>query len=130
MKDERVYLSHILKCIARLEEEVARGEAEFRASETVRDAVLMNLATMGEAIKRLSAETRGLGPGLPWSQITKLRDVIIHRYDRLDLHEIWDIARLDVPPFKAQVEELLQQMSARPMQAEGPETGGPGNTEG
>lgn len=106
-----MYLNHILKCISRLEAEVAKGEAEFRASETVRDAVVLNLAIMGEAIKRLSAHTRALAPGVPWSQITKLRDILIHKYDQVDLHEIWDIARLDVPPFKAQIEQLLASMS-------------------
>jgi len=111
VKDERVYLRHILKCISRLDVEVAKGEAEFRASDTVRDAVVLNLAIMGEAIKRLSAQTRGLAPRVPWSEITKLRDILIHKYDQIDLHEIWDIARLDVPPFKAQVERLLAELS-------------------
>lgn len=100
------YLDHILKCLARLEAEAAKGEAVFRTDQTVQDAVLMNLAVIGEAVKRLSGETRALAREVPWRQVMRLRDIIIHHYDRVDLNQIWDTVRLDVLPFRSQIEGL------------------------
>ena len=58
MRDESVYVAHILECIRRIEMNVAEGEEVFRSSLTVQDAVLRNLQTMCESTKRLSVEAR------------------------------------------------------------------------
>ena len=54
MKDDTVYLRHILECVRRIEENVAGGCEQFMASHTLQDAVLRNLQTMTEATQRLS----------------------------------------------------------------------------
>ena len=43
MKGDRLYLSHILECIRRIEEDIAAGPNEFRTSHIIQDAVLRNL---------------------------------------------------------------------------------------
>ena len=53
MKDDRVYLGHILRCLSRIEEYVS-GSREAFASHIVQDAVLRNLQTMAESSQRLS----------------------------------------------------------------------------
>ena len=40
MKDDRVYLKHILRCISRIEEYTSSGREEFLASSIVQDATL------------------------------------------------------------------------------------------
>lgn len=130
MKDDRLYLKHILRCPGRLAQESAKGEAEFRASETVQEAILMNLAIIGEAAKRVSTETRERAPRVPWREVARLRDVIIHRYDHLDLSEIRDIVRLDVLPFTTQVEALVQDLGAPDQSRAESEPDAPCRTEG
>jgi len=49
MKDESVYLRHILECIRRIEEDVAAGRERFLESHTLHDAVLRNLQVMAES---------------------------------------------------------------------------------
>jgi uncharacterized protein with HEPN domain len=46
MKDDIVYLRHIMECIRRIEENVAEGRERFLGSHTLQDAVLRNLRTM------------------------------------------------------------------------------------
>lgn len=57
MKDDRIYLQHILECIRRIEVNTAVGEAEFLHSHTLQDAVLRNLQTWAESTQRLSHTT-------------------------------------------------------------------------
>jgi uncharacterized protein with HEPN domain len=54
MKDDGVYLNHILLCIGKIEKHRRLGQKRFFASETIQDAVLRNLQTMAESTQRLS----------------------------------------------------------------------------
>lgn len=98
----------MLHCIDRLQTEVSKGEAAFRSDSTVQDAIFMNLTVLGEASKRLSEMSRSLEPDVPWREMARLRDVIIHQYDRVDINEIWDIVRLDVIPLHTAIKGLFE----------------------
>ena len=60
MKDDTLYLNHILECIQRIEQHVAAGHATFLTSHTLQDATLRNLQTMTEATQRLSDAAKAL----------------------------------------------------------------------
>lgn len=62
MKDDCVYLRHILECIRRLEENVAEGRDRFLKSHTLQDAVLRNLQTMAESTQRISYDLKAAHP--------------------------------------------------------------------
>jgi uncharacterized protein with HEPN domain len=53
MKDDSVYLHHIVDSIRRIEENVKEGRERFMASHTLQDAVIRNLQTMAESTQRL-----------------------------------------------------------------------------
>jgi hypothetical protein len=46
LKDDSVYLRHILECIRRIEEDGAAGSEAFLASHTLQDAILNVLARL------------------------------------------------------------------------------------
>jgi isopropylmalate/homocitrate/citramalate synthase len=60
VKDDVVYLQHILEAIRRIEENTSGGREAFLASHTHQDAVLRNLQTMAEATQRLSPAASGI----------------------------------------------------------------------
>lgn len=66
MKDDTVYLHHILECIRRVEEHVMVGRDVFFASHTLQDATLRNIQTMSEATQRLSDTAKATQPHIPW----------------------------------------------------------------
>jgi uncharacterized protein with HEPN domain len=72
------------------------GEA-FAADVLRQSAVLHQLLIIGEAVKRLSPEFRGAHPDLPWPQIARMRDTLIHRYDTVNLSIVWKTATADIP---------------------------------
>lgn len=49
MKDDSVYLHHIIDCINRIEKNISAGRDQFMVSDTHQDAVLRNLQTMAES---------------------------------------------------------------------------------
>ncbi len=44
------------------------------------DAVRIRLLEIGEAVKALPADLLATQPAIPWSQITRMRDHLAHRY--------------------------------------------------
>lgn len=56
MKDDRIYLAHILDSIEHIESFITSGRDEFFKSRLIQDAVIRNLEIIGEAVKQLSME--------------------------------------------------------------------------
>jgi uncharacterized protein with HEPN domain len=59
--------------------------------EMAYDAVLRNLAVIGEAVKALPAELKAGHPEVAWPAIAGLRNVVIHEYFRVNPDAIRDI---------------------------------------
>lgn len=80
MKDDRVYLEHILESAAKIRRFVASGRDAFFADDMAQDAVVRNLEIIGEATKQLSDGLRARHPDLPWRAMARMRDRLIHAY--------------------------------------------------
>lgn len=91
MKDDTLYLIHVLERIHRIEEFTREGEQAFLQSRLVQDAVIRNFEVIGEAVKRLPDRLKLERPEVPWRRIAGFRDVLIHGYESVDLEEVWQI---------------------------------------
>jgi uncharacterized protein with HEPN domain len=81
--------------------------AAFLADLKTQSAVLHQIAVIGEAVKRLSPAFRAAHPILPWRLIAGMRDQLIHRYDSVDLDEVWNTVQRDLPALRAAIAPLL-----------------------
>jgi uncharacterized protein with HEPN domain len=45
-------------------------------------------------------------PNIPWSQIIRLRNRLIHGYDTINLDILWKILSDDLPPLIAQLKRI------------------------
>ena len=94
-------LAHILDSIRAIESFLAAvDEPEFYASRLLQSAVIRELQVIGEAVKRLSPELRQTHSNVPWSQIARMRDKLIHDYFGVDLQVVWDTVQLSLPELK------------------------------
>jgi uncharacterized protein with HEPN domain len=104
-RDYRPYLADIRRACERILRYTAGySQAEFLADDRTYDAVLRNLAIIGEAAKVLPEELRAKYPSVEWRKIARFRDIVIHHYFAIDNDIIWDIVQSKVP-------ELLTQLS-------------------
>ena len=55
------------------------------------DAVLRNLAVIGEAVRAVSDEFKAAHPEVTWPAIAGLRNIVVHEYFRVDPGLIRDI---------------------------------------
>jgi len=49
-------------------------------------------------------------PHIPWQEVARTRDKIIHHYFELDINEIWDIIQHDLTPLKEQIKAMLEEL--------------------
>ncbi len=108
MKDDDVFLKHVLDSINQIEEYVdGMGYEDFVSNRLVQDGVVRQLEIIGEATKNLSPELREKYPKTPWEDIAGMRDKLIHHYFGVDLEVVWDTVEKDLPALKKQVKKIL-----------------------
>jgi len=106
-KDYKVYLEDILNAVEKIDGYVADMSYEdFLADSMASDAVIRNLAIIGEAAKKLPAHVKKERPEIDWRGIAGLRDIIVHKYSGVNLKVVWDIIKKELPELKSEVEEI------------------------
>ena len=110
LRDYRAYLEDILEAANAAQAFVAGMSREDLAEDRrTRDAVIRNLEVVGEAAKKLPAETKRSYPEVEWKKIAGLRDILIHDYFGIDLDIVWDIVQNKLPPLAAEVRRILEE---------------------
>jgi len=91
---------------ARLAIEFTAGldKTGFLEDLKVQSAVLHQLLVLGEAVKRLSENFRTQHSQVPWKNIAGMRDKLIHKYDDIDLEQVWKTVTADLPRLVALLE--------------------------
>jgi uncharacterized protein with HEPN domain len=71
-------------------------------------AALYDLAVIGEALSKVSAELKSAAPDLPWKSIINLRNFIMHAYWQIDLEIIADVITNRLDPLIAELDMLIK----------------------
>jgi uncharacterized protein with HEPN domain len=108
MTGDKLYLTHILESIERIQSYIIDGKDKFEKDSMVQDAVLRNLHTLAESSTRISPELTRLFTDVPWKEMRAFRHVVVHDYLGLELDQIWEIVIVNIPPLKESVQKILQ----------------------
>ena len=108
-REELAYLQDILMA-AQQACTHARGLrfSEFTQRRLHRSAVQWELTVIGEAAAGVSLDTKVAHPEIPWSQMTGMRNRIVHRYFGVDLDIVWSVVREDLPVLIDRVGALVR----------------------
>jgi uncharacterized protein with HEPN domain len=107
-RDYKVYLEDILEAARRIRLYTSgMSRKEFAGDPKTFDAVVRNLAIVGEAAKKLPQAVRAQSPQVEWRRIAGLRDILIHEYFEIDAEIVWDVIKNKLPPLEKEVTELL-----------------------
>ncbi len=107
MKDDRIYLQHIRDALQDIESYTSAGREAFFSERIRQDATLRKLQVIGEAVKKLSDDTKSKQPDIPWKQIAGIRDKVIHDYFGIKLEIVWGVVDSDLPRLRRAVDDLL-----------------------
>ena len=70
-------------------------------------SVMKNIEVVGEAANMLTKDFKEQYPELPWRQIVKMRNVLVHGYAQVSDVDLWETATKDIKVLLGQVESYL-----------------------
>lgn len=69
---------------------------------------IYHLLILGEALRNIPSPIRSLAPSIPWRLVIGMRDVLIHRYWRVDLAAVYRVLIKELPPLIKAIDELIE----------------------
>lgn len=71
--------------------------ASFAEDERTNFAVVRAIEIMGEATKNVPSDIWERFPDIPWQDMARMRDKIIHTYFGVKLEVVWDTVNVNIP---------------------------------
>ena len=110
-RDDTLYLRHILDAIARIEQYMhGLSRDNFEQNLLVQDGVIRQIMIIGEAAKLLSEELRAKYTDIPWRDMARMRDKLIHRYFGVNIEKVWLTVRDDLPVLRGGIARILEEL--------------------
>ena len=115
------YLLHMLEALDRIGLYTAGLSFEqFLASQLIQDAVVRNIAVVGEAAKQLmdaAPEFSQAHPEIPFAQVYGMRNRVIHGYSTVDPITVWDSVQVDAPELRRLIAAVVDGLPDEPRRA-------------
>jgi uncharacterized protein with HEPN domain len=113
MKDPEVFIKHIVDSIEKIEDfTYNKTREDFLDDVQVQDATIRRIEIIGEASKNISEEFKREYSDVPWSEMARTRDKLIHGYFGVDLELTWDIIQYDLPELKEKMNLILMKFKS------------------
>lgn len=111
MKNNQIYLKHILTAIEKVEKYTkGLSKDDFDKDGGVQDIAIRNFEVIGEAARNLSDDFKISYPEIPWREAQDFRNRLIHQYFEVDLDILWDTIQKDIPQLKIKIETLMEKI--------------------
>ena len=111
MTDDQELLLDILDSIEKIEKYALRGKDAFIEDELLQVWIVYHIQIIGEAANHVSDSLRDQHLDVPWPDIVGIKNVLVHQYFGIDLVQIWDTVRIDLPILKAKIRTILDELS-------------------
>src|SRR5947199_4321 len=106
--DPEARLRHMLEAARKVEAFICgRTREDLDRDEMLVCAITHAIEILGEAGKHVAAPTRKQNREIPWRQVIRTRDRLVHGYFDIDREILWEIASKDVPALIPGLEALL-----------------------
>jgi uncharacterized protein with HEPN domain len=96
-RDDTLYVEQMLDAIRKINDFIAGVDFdEFAANNEKQSATILQFVILGELAKKLSDAFKSR-TAMPWKQIAGLRDRAVHDYYSLDIEDLWQTIKNDLP---------------------------------
>ena len=84
----------------------------FRADPRTVRAVVHSVQIVGEAAYQLDVAVQARAPSVPWTQIIRMRHLLVHHYARVSPDVVWAVVTRDMPALVAAIRQLQADLAA------------------
>jgi uncharacterized protein with HEPN domain len=105
---DSVYLLDMLTYARRILQRLAQTSREtFEADINLQESIVFNLIVIGEAATKVSQGARFAHAEIPWTDISDMRNRLVHGYFAIDFNKVWKAVTEDVPALIEGLESIL-----------------------
>lgn len=84
--------------------------SDFMQDAMMFSACVRQVEIIGEAAAHVSKTLRDEHPGIPWTKMIGMRNVLIHNYFGVDEKVVWAVIEQYLPDLQQQIEAILQNL--------------------
>jgi uncharacterized protein with HEPN domain len=84
-----------------------RTSEDLRGNRMLLLALIKEIEIIGEAASRISAESKGALPAIPWPLVVGMRNRLIHAYADVNLMVVWSALTIELPELLRELESVL-----------------------
>jgi len=110
MKDKKAddifHLSNMLEAMDAIEARLKLGFSEA----VVKESVVFHLMSIGEAVTKLSSDSKKKYTDIPWADIAGTRHKIVHEYYRIDYDLVEAIVYSQLPTLCERIKVILSEI--------------------
>jgi len=115
MSEERTildYLEDISTAILDIRSFVhGMSASAFVSDKKTVNAVVRSLEVIGEAAGKIPVDIRRRYSDVPWDEIIRMRNRLIHEYFGVDLDMVWQTILDDLAPLETAIKTMLNELS-------------------
>lgn len=82
---------------------------EFNSDEMFKRGICMTVINIGELVKNLSFEFREEHKQIPWKAVAGFRDIAAHKYQTLNMKDVYATVITDFPELKSELQKILSE---------------------
>ena len=107
-KETKEYLRHIYdECLYIIDVTENLLFQDFVKDETLKRAVVRSLKIIGEATKKIPADSKLEWNSIEWKNMAGMRDRLIHDYIGVNYTIVWDVIVNKIPDISQKISEIL-----------------------
>lgn len=85
------------------------SEVGFTAEPMRQHATVRMLQVLGDAAKAVSDDVKSQYPEVPWRNMARMRDLLVHHYFSVDLSIVWRTVHGQLPMVHQQLTAMLRE---------------------
>ncbi|MCD6484502.1 MAG: DUF86 domain-containing protein [Candidatus Odinarchaeota archaeon] len=110
-RDYTLYIKDIIDAISKIEEFIeGMSFKDFVSDDKTSSAVIRKLEIIGEATKKIPENIRRNYAMIPWKDMARFRDKLIHFYFGVDYKIVWKAVKESLPVIKKSLEKILENL--------------------
>lgn len=110
-RDYIMFLEDIIECAEKIDEYIKNFDLkDFDSDEKTKDAVIVRIQIIGEAIKNLPVDFKRKYKDINWKKSIKLRNIFIHSYFGIDCRRLWKTAKIEIPELKEKILKIMGEL--------------------
>ena len=82
---------------------------DFMDDAKTQDAVIRNIEIIGEAAKGISEHLRDQNAHIPWRNMARMRDRLIHHYFGVNLDVVWQVVSMELPGLVSELAKITDE---------------------